>query len=706
MLFLSCDLFDKFPPDEISNLKTSSGATSIFLSWENPDNNDFLDVDIYYYAGTEPELFDGAVNPLGTYIRNLSAETEYTIAIKTVDTRGNVSDGKTVVVTTKEATTGGGASVLDTTPPAEVSNFNGIRSGSEVTLSWTNPTDADFDHVEITYGSPSADTEYTGTINPSGTVVSALNAETDYSFNIKTVDAAGNTSAGVTITVSTLAFPGAVKIVNSWGEGGWENKADGHYWVDFGSILSLQPIVYFYENNFDSAYEPRMIAVFQVDHPYRDEALIEIGVGDPVSPEAVKHFQSDWGYIDWGSVYSGHHGFTDSDGQQITMVMDISELIPDIHGANPENDVFLRISNTGAADGSLTAFSIEYYSDYSQPPFKTISGQTGSFGTGETSFTVNTASALTSAEEFLITPLSRASNFDQPKIVFSYPTIQELEDDMEQYGVYEEGKNYNVISESGFGTGAAPPTLEEWASMKKITDFEQPLIVSASPDSVDNSATVWFPPVGNQGGEGSCTAFAVGYYIHTYNEARENGWDLSGAVWEGGYSGAPSAAYQDRIMSPDFFYHQVNSGGDNGSSHRVIAELAVRLGGASWETMPYDWDDHTSWPGEAAFRYAASHRGRIPETFTGSDISINPAYASCGYFTLDTPEAIELLKEILAAGYCVSTSVNASAGGLYDLLDSEDVVSGYTGGSMSTNHANTIVGYKDGNSWDPANPDG
>ncbi|MDZ7821939.1 MAG: hypothetical protein U5N26_09065 [Candidatus Marinimicrobia bacterium] len=49
----------------------------------------------------------------------------------------------------------------------------------------------------------------------------------------------------------------------------------------------------------------------------------------------------------------------------------------------------------------------------------------------------------------------------------------------------------------------------------------------------DNSATIWFPPVGNQGAEGSCVLWATAYQTKTFQEAFEHNRYLSGALWEG-----------------------------------------------------------------------------------------------------------------------------------------------------------------------------
>ena len=135
--------------------------------------------------------------------------------------------------------------------------------------------------------------------------------------------------------------------------------------------------------------------------------------------------------------------------------------------------------------------------------------------------------------------------------------------------------------------------------------IEFPLGITDAPVSYDNSATIWFPPIGNQDGEGSCApAWSCVYYIKTFQEAQEHNWDLSGCLWEGGYYGYPSVAYQDKIFSPDFTYHQVNDGIDNGSSWGGNMGIMESIGCCTWDKMPNDPTDHITWPDEDAWRQA------------------------------------------------------------------------------------------------------
>ena len=184
-------------------------------------------------------------------------------------------------------------------------------------------------------------------------------------------------------------------------------------------------------------------------------------------------------------------------------------------------------------------------------------------------------------------------------------------DDIEELkaraGVWQPGVDYNPII-NGRGTGLKPPTEEEWAGM--VGDFGivegiAPPINGPISASVDHFSSNYFPPIGNQANEGSCVAWATAYYTKTFQEAKEHGWDLSGASFGGG---EPTEAYHDRIMSPDFMYHQINDGLDTGSYYNSAMDLCNRIGISSWKNMPYDPNDSTTWPTEAAWREAPWYR--------------------------------------------------------------------------------------------------
>src|SRR3972149_10524683 len=187
-------------------------------------------------------------------------------------------------------------------------------------------------------------------------------------------------------------------------------------------------------------------------------------------------------------------------------------------------------------------------------------------------------------------------------------TATELQTLKSELGVSEENQNYNQLV-NGHGTGFRAPTVGEWQEISTNLQVVESVTYQSSPSSFDNSALPWFPPIGNQGAEGSCVAWSVGYYIKTFQEAKEDGWDLSGATWGGTYPGYPTVSYQDKIMSPEFLYHLINNVVDNGASFQDAINLVCSIGVSSWQKMPYSQADHTSWPSEQAWTEAPFYRG-------------------------------------------------------------------------------------------------
>ncbi len=266
------------------------------------------------------------------------------------------------------------------------------------------------------------------------------------------------------------------------------------------------------------------------------------------------------------------------------------------------------------------------------------------------------------------------------KVVEHKITESELEELKLEMGVYQNNVTYNKIFD-GHGTGLHPPTESKWISIAEETLIVDKILwVNASisaPSSVDHTNSSWFPPIGNQDGEGSCTTWAVVYYMKTFQEAKEHGWNLSGATWEGGYSGHPSLAYQDKIFSPDFVYHQINDGVDEGSWFDDAMDLVCSIGACTWEKMPYDPNDSVTWPSEEAWREAPLYRGNS----TGFESMY-----------LNTVYGVENLRNWIASGNLAVIAIDANS---YASLTSDDLWTLDNYEEMELNHANTIVGYDD-----------
>ncbi|MFW3147049.1 MAG: hypothetical protein ACMUIE_09590 [Thermoplasmatota archaeon] len=270
-------------------------------------------------------------------------------------------------------------------------------------------------------------------------------------------------------------------------------------------------------------------------------------------------------------------------------------------------------------------------------------------------------------------------------------TSRDLEDLKEAEGVSAEpGAPTETID--GHGTGLSPPTEEGWASaaygMQKVNSISTalPMAINASKDL---STSIYFPPMGNQGSEGSCVSWSIGYYTKTFQEAKEHDWNLSLCTYGGTWPGAPAVSYQNRIMSPEFLYHQVNDGDRlGGSYYSDNIDVCKRTGICTWEKMPYKDNDATTWPSEAAWRQAPLYRTQ------------DTTY----YMWVTTNQTITSLKTWVDGDNLATISINAYEYSDLTAHSMGDLWTNATECGTNTNHANTIVGYDD--NFGPYSEDG
>lgn len=152
-----------------------------------------------------------------------------------------------------------------------------------------------------------------------------------------------------------------------------------------------------------------------------------------------------------------------------------------------------------------------------------------------------------------------------------------------------------------------------------------PKTLKALPSRVDLSADL--PPVGNQGRQGSCVAWATGYYYKTWSEKQEHAsWDLTNRWYQ---------------FSPSFVYNQINRGFDLGAFFPDAFFLMQEKGAVDIDEMPYNDADWTTQPTPAALEAAKPYR--IPSDW--------------GYFWIqwwwgpyNPPNPIESVKAWLASG--------------------------------------------------------
>jgi hypothetical protein len=91
----------------------------------------------------------------------------------------------------------------ETTPPAEVTGLAATPGAGNVKLTWTNPVDLDFDHIEITYSDGAGLVTLPDVTKPVvEKIIENLKYGTSYIFIVRTVDTTGNKSLGSPVTAA------------------------------------------------------------------------------------------------------------------------------------------------------------------------------------------------------------------------------------------------------------------------------------------------------------------------------------------------------------------------------------------------------------------------------------------------------------------------------------------------------------------------
>ena len=128
------------------------------------------------------------------------------------DASGNTSSGSSTITIEQSAAGSpsggtGSPSAPDSTPPGDVRGLDATAADRSVTLSWTDPSDADFDHVDVFRAVIVADAAetriYTG--HAKRLVDRGLENGTQYQYVIVAIDRAGNRSGGAVVAATPKA---------------------------------------------------------------------------------------------------------------------------------------------------------------------------------------------------------------------------------------------------------------------------------------------------------------------------------------------------------------------------------------------------------------------------------------------------------------------------------------------------------------------
>lgn len=145
-------------------------------------------------------------------------------------------------------------------------------------------------------------------------------------------------------------------------------------------------------------------------------------------------------------------------------------------------------------------------------------------------------------------------------------------------------ENQNFGAEGSFCYGFSEPTTGNKADIDISLEF---------PESVDLST--FLPPVGNQGKQGSCVAWATGYYLKGYQENVE---DTNNSIQN-----------PNNLLSPAFIYNQIKVADcASGSQIPTALELISNAGIVTLSEMPYNENECAQQPTESQINLAEENK--------------------------------------------------------------------------------------------------
>lgn len=242
--------------------------------------------------------------------------------------------------------------------------------------------------------------------------------------------------------------------------------------------------------------------------------------------------------------------------------------------------------------------------------------------------------------------------------------VEEMKQDIDTQTLTPRSESNVIIDGHGTGYNINPDDLESLVGKVSLLDVI-PKADQKYRATADLSTEIYFPAVGDQGSQGSCSAWANAYYAYGYLEAKDYGWDAS--------SGNP-----DYLLSPAWAYNIV-SAYDYGSIPYEVAQVLLDWGVPTLSAMPYDDSDVDSWGDETAWRQAPYHR---PLDYT--------------LITYTGPATIDLMKSLITSGVPVTIGIDAYQFSIgLDEVTMDFILSSDEYDSTSLNHAQCLVGYDD-----------
>jgi hypothetical protein len=180
---------DLEPPAPVADLEVTPQYFAARVSATQPADADFDKVEYAIAPGSEVPSRVGAeaqINP-DFWVRDLTMGTDYTLALWSVDRNGNASEPAVVRFTT----------LLDTQPPAPVTDLTVTGGDYRLTAAWTPPADADL--AEVTARLTDEETGAVSTVRLAGTATGhtwqRLPGGRSYTVTVTAIDEHGLVSA-------------------------------------------------------------------------------------------------------------------------------------------------------------------------------------------------------------------------------------------------------------------------------------------------------------------------------------------------------------------------------------------------------------------------------------------------------------------------------------------------------------------------------
>ena len=180
------------PVDEIPGTVGTSSVTidpeggAVTLDWSDPDDSDLARIEVTFEPAvsgiTQPVVIEPGVETC--IMDGLTNGTEYDIDITPYDEANQAGTAVNILVTPSDV------------PPAKVSYLTATPDldGEKVYLAWTNPTDPDFSHVELTITPEVATITAPVILNSESYTAEGLTNDTEYRFFLVSVDTADGES--------------------------------------------------------------------------------------------------------------------------------------------------------------------------------------------------------------------------------------------------------------------------------------------------------------------------------------------------------------------------------------------------------------------------------------------------------------------------------------------------------------------------------